>query len=111
MSGIKDLREILQQIHEPDEFRMTERDSKHPLYHIFSLDGAQFKDLKTELREYRPEHARFDIFINGQWILEQDYILEQDDKDILVKFIKENFSYTLDSDDKITIKGDIQIDD
>ena len=40
MSGIKDLREILQQIHESDEFRLLNYDSKHPLYHIFSLDSS-----------------------------------------------------------------------
>ena len=87
---IKDLRQILQQIHEPDEFLMEEYDGTHPLYHMFILRGAQFKDLKTQLRQFRPEHARFDIFINGQWILEQDYLLEQKDGDILVKFKKAN---------------------
>ena len=50
--------------------------------------GIKFKDLHSNLRREQPEHARFDIFINGQWILEQDYILEQQNKDILVKFIK-----------------------
>lgn len=107
---IKDLRQLLQQIHEPDEVILTERDGKHPNYHIFEVKDAQFKDLHKNLRDVRPEHGRFDIFINGQWILEQDYILEQDDKDILVKFKKANFPYTLSSADRITIVGDIQID-
>lgn len=109
--GIKDLKKILEQVHEPDEYQLIADNLSDPNYYIWKLENAKMKDLNQNLRNYRPEHARFDIFINGQWILEQDYILEQDDKDILVKFIKENFSYTLDSDDKITIKGDIQIDD
>ena len=42
------------------------------------------KDLDTlNLREFRPEHARFDIFINGQYILEDDYVQEHSGKDFL----------------------------
>ena len=44
------------------------------------------------------------------YILEQDYIFEQAGN-ILIKFKKANFPYTLDSNDKVLIKGDIQIDD
>ena len=56
------------------------------------------KDLDLKLREFRPEHARFDIFINGQYILEQDYIFEQVGPDILIKFKKaDEFSSTLES--------------
>ena len=108
---IKDLRNILQQIHEPDEFRLTELDGSHPNYHIFCLKNSSFKDLKLKLRKYRPEQSRFDIFINDQYILEEDYIFEQDGSDILVKFKKENFDYSLSSTDNIVISGDIQIDD
>lgn len=107
---IKDLRKLLQQIHEPDSIELTEHDGSHPTFHIFKLSNAKFKDLDLQLRKFRPEHARFDIFINGQYILEQDYIFEQVGPDILIKFKKANFAYTLDSNDKVLIKGDIQID-
>ena len=53
---IKDLRNILQQIHEPDEFRLTELDGSHPNYHIFCLKNSSFKDLKLKLRKYESEH-------------------------------------------------------
>ena len=107
---IKDLRNLLQQVHEPDSFLLSEHDGAHPTYHIFKLADARFKDLDLKLRPFRPEHARFDIFINGQYILESHYVFDVDNKDILVKFKKANFSYTLSSDDSIFIKGDIQID-
>ena len=107
---IKDLKKLLQQIHEPDAIQLTEHDGSHPTFHIFKLSNAKFKDLDLQLRKFRPEHARFDIFINGQYILENDYIFIQDDKDILVKFKKANFDYTLGSGDEVFIKGDIEID-
>ena len=108
---IKELKLLLNQIHEPDEFQLENYDGGHPEFHIWILKNAQFKDLHKNLRRERPEHARFDIFVNGQWILEQDYILEQQNHDILVKFRKANFGYILESDDRITIVGDIQIND
>ena len=107
---IKELKLLLNQIHEPDEFLLENYDGGHPVYHIWILRNAKFKDLHSNLRRERPEHARFDVFVNGQWILEQDYILEQQNKDILVKFIKANFDYILEADDKITIVGDVEID-
>tara|TARA_B100001057_G_scaffold168598_1_gene169331 strand:- start:6253 stop:6582 length:330 start_codon:yes stop_codon:yes gene_type:complete len=108
---IKELRDLLRQIQEPDTTTLVEYDSKHPTFHIWRLKNARLKDLDLKFREFRPEHARFDIFINGQYILEQDYIFEQEGPDILIKFKKANFAYTLNSNDKVLIKGDIQIDD
>ena len=58
---------------------------------------------------HNTEHARFDIFINGQYILENDYVFEHDGKNLLIKFIKANFSYNLSSSDEIKIEGDIQV--
>ena len=98
---IKDLRNLLQQVHEPDSFLLSEHDGAHPTYHIFKLADARFKDLDLKLRPIRKEHARFDIFINGQYILEKDYLFEQFGKDFLVKFKKSNFPYSLSSSDEI----------
>ena len=44
-----------------------------------------------------------------EYLLEADYIFEHDGKNLLIKFIKENFSYSLDSSDEIKIEGDIQV--
>jgi hypothetical protein len=81
----------------------------HPLYWIWKIQNAKMKDLNLNLRPFRKEHARFDIFINGQYILEKDYIAEQSGKDFHVKFIKANFAgvYNLEVDDSIKIEGDI----
>ena len=48
----------------------------HSVYWIWKLENAKLKDLDLNLRKFRPEHARFDIFINGQYILENDYDIE-----------------------------------
>jgi hypothetical protein len=63
--------------------------------------------LNTYLREFRKEHARFDIFINGQYILERDYIREQVNNDLHIKFKKSNFGFNLQTSDDIKIEGDI----
>jgi len=56
---------------------------------------------------FRKEHSRFDIFINGQFILERDYIFEQVNNDFHVFFIKENFEYQLEDTDDIKLEGDV----
>jgi hypothetical protein len=108
---IKDLRKILQQVHEPDEYQLIPHNLEHPLYWIWKLENAKMKDLNSYLRPYRKEHARFDIFINGQYILEKDYIFESVGKDFHVKFIKANFvgAYNLEIGDNIKIEGDIDL--
>jgi hypothetical protein len=106
---IKELQKILKQVHEYDEYRMVPHNMDHPLYWIWKIQNAKMKDLNLNLRPFRKEHARFDIFINGQYILEKDYIAEQSGKDFHVKFIKANFvgAYNLEVDDSIKIEGDI----
>ncbi len=37
-----------------------------------------------------------------------DFLVEQKTDGILVKFIKDNFEYSLDDDDYVEIKGDIE---
>ena len=107
--GIKDLKKILEQVHEPDEYQLTADNLSDPNYYIWKLENAKMKDLNLNLRNYRPEHARFDIFINGQYILEKDYILEHDGKNFIVKFIRANFPYTIRGFDDIKIEGDIDL--
>jgi hypothetical protein len=67
------------------------------------------KDLNSNLLKNRKEHSRFDIFINGQFILERDYETEQKNNDFLVKFIRANFPFNLESSDDIKIEGDIEL--
>lgn len=109
--GVNQLVKILEQVHEPDEFQLVAHDLNHGLYYIWKLENAKMKDLNVNLREFRKEHARFDIFINGQFIIEDDYLFEHSGKDFLIKFKKENFGYNLEIDDDIKIEGDIQVDE
>ena len=108
--AIKDLKIILQQVHEPNEYLLIPHQLNHPIYFIWKLENSKMKDLNSFLRPFRKEHARFDIFINGQYILEKDYIFEQVNNDFYVKFIKANFAgaYDLYESDVIKLEGDIE---
>ena len=107
--AINELVKILKQVHEPDEYQLSAHDLNHGLYYIWKLEGVKRKDLNSELRPFRQEHARFDIFINGQYILEKDYIVEASGSKLLIKFKKSNFPYVLESDDDIKIEGDLDL--
>jgi len=107
--AIKDLKKILEQVHEPDEYRLVPHDLNHPLYWIWKIENGKLKDLNDFLRPYRKEHARFDIFINGQYILERDYIAEQSGKDFHIKFKRSNFPFNLVSSDDIKLEGDVDL--
>jgi hypothetical protein len=105
---IKDLQKILLQVHAPEEFQLTEVGVNHPSYWIWKVPNAKMRDLDLKIREFRKEHARFDIFINGQYILEKDYIFEQGGKDFLIHFIKTHFPYNLSDSDEIKLEGDVE---
>ena len=104
---IHELNKILKQVHEPDEYLLVPYDLNHQTYWIWKVDGVKMKDLNLNLRPFRKEHARFDIFINGQYILEKDYIAEQVDNEFHIRFIKANFAYSLSETDNIKLEGDI----
>lgn len=107
--AIKDLVNILSQVHEPDEYKLVSHDMNHSLYWIWKLPDGKLKDLDLQVRVNRPEHARFDIFVNGQYVLEDDYIFEVYGSNLLIKFKKSNFGYSLVEGDDIKIEGDIQV--
>ena len=100
---------ILLQVHAPNEYQLGEVSIEHPLYWTWSVPNVKMRDLDLKIREFRKEHARFDIFINGQFILERDYETEQKNNDFLVKFIRANFPFNLESSDDIKIEGDIEL--
>ena len=107
--AIKDLQKILKQVHESDEYKLVPHNLNHQTYFIWKLENSKMKDLESFLIPLRKEHARFDIFINGQYILERDYIKEQVNNDLYIKFKKSNFQYNLEGDDDIKIEGDIDL--
>ena len=107
--GVNELKKLLEQVHELNEFRMNVHDASNPTHSIWKLENIKMKDLYIKLRKKRKEHARFDIFINGQYILEKDYITKHVDNVLFIKFIKSNFTYVIESDDDIRIEGDIEL--
>lgn len=107
LQNIKQLKDILKQIHEPNEYQLTLVNSTDKLYWIYELKGVKMKDLFTFLRNKRPEENRVDVFINKQFINERDYVIEYKGNDMYLKFKKSNFGYGLDSDDVIKVKGDL----
>jgi hypothetical protein len=105
---IHDLKNILEQINQTNESLLIPVNLQHPLYWIWKAENYKMKDLYNFLKSQRPEHARYDIFINGQYISEVDYVLSHNGNGIVVKFKKNNFQYQLDETDYITIEGDIE---
>ena len=74
---IGDLNRLFKQMHEPDEYHLAPYDLNHAIYWIWVLKNSYIKDLPLELRHLVKEHARFDVFVNGQFIGPNDYIVEQ----------------------------------
>ena len=105
--SVKDIRRVLQQLNEPNEFILEEVDLEDVNFFIYKISNCKIKDMDVRFNKLRPDHTRFDVFINGQFILDVDYIFEQSGKDFLIKFKRANFDYTLDSNDKVFIEGDL----
>lgn len=109
ITPLSDINRLLKQMHEPDEYYLTPYDLMHELYWIWILNNAVINDLAPNLRKNVKEHARFDVFVNGQFIGPKDYIIEQYGDSILVKFKKANFDYTLQRTDDIKLEGDFRL--
>ena len=114
--NVKQLKNIMKEINEPNEFELFSFDLAHPFYWIFKIDNVRLKTLYLELIDLRKPSARFDVFINGLFISENDYIFEQKDNDFYLKFIKEKFPtldrfgnpYEIDDTDEVKINGDVE---
>lgn len=76
-------------------------------YSIWLADGYRFADVIREV-EIRKTQSRVKVRINTQYINSKDFVIEQGSNGILIKFIKSNFEYTLDTLDEIVISGDIE---
>ncbi len=76
-------------------------------YWIWEATGWKFVDILREI-EYRVTQDRLNVCINTQNISPRDYIVEQGNNGLLLKFKKSSFEYQLDEQDFIEIKGDIE---
>jgi hypothetical protein len=110
------LKNILKEINEPNEFTLEPLDLQHPLYWIFYIPRVRIKKINAQLQNLRLESARFDVFINGLFIRTDDFIVENENNNFVVKFIRSKFPefdrfnaiYTIDNTDVIEIKGDLE---
>ena len=116
MSSIQDLKEIMMQINEPNEFELFADNLQHPYYWIYKVEGVRVKTIFSKLEQLRLFNSRFDVFVNGLFISENDYVFGNKGNDFYVKFIKTKFPdfdrfgnvYELDETDEVKINGDLE---
>lgn len=104
----RSLLDITQKINrKPGKVVLTPKDLTDTYYSIWEAKGWKFIDILREI-ELRETQDRVSIFVNTQSITPRDYVIEEKDGSIVVKFIKHQFEYQLDNIDYIEIKGDIE---
>jgi hypothetical protein len=104
----RSLLDITQKIsRKPGKTILTPKDLTNFTYWIFEATGWRFVSILREI-EYRTTQDRLKIYINTQSISAKDYIVEEGRNGLLIKFIKTNFQFDLDSNDYIQIEGDIE---
>jgi hypothetical protein len=86
---------------------LSPKDLTNSTYSIWEATGWRFVDILREI-QYRTTQDRLKIYINTQSISPRDYIVEDGGNGLLIKFIKNNFQFILDSGDYIQIEGDIE---
>jgi hypothetical protein len=91
----------------PKKVVLTPKDMDNTTYFIFEAKGYRFVSILREI-EIRNTQDRIIVYINTQSISARDYIVEESGNGLLIKFIKNNFQYELDTDDYIEIEGDIE---
>lgn len=91
----------------PNNVQLIPKDLNNPIYWIYEARGWKFVELLREI-EYRTTQDRLRVVVNTQFISAEDYIIEQISEGLIIKFIKNNFEFTLDDDDYIEINGDIE---
>ncbi len=104
----RNLLDITQKIsRKPVKAILTAKNLNDSTYWVFEAVGYKFVDLLREI-ELRSTQDRITLYINSQAISNRDFLVEESPTGLLVKFIKTNFQYELDSEDYIEIKGDIE---
>ena len=104
----RSLLDITQKIsRNPGKVVLTPKDLTNSTYWIYEATGWRFVSILREI-EYRTTQDRLKIYINTQSISARDYIVEEGGNGLLIKFIKSQFQFNLDSGDYIQIEGDIE---
>lgn len=113
---VKQLKNIMKEINEPNEFVLEPFDLYHPYYWVWVVKNVRIKTLFPQLEPKRRPTARFDVFINGLFIREEDYKFEQIVNDFYIKFKREKFPtldrfgnpYEIEVTDEVKIEGDLE---
>jgi hypothetical protein len=113
---ITELKSLMKEINEPNEFILEKAEFDNTLYWLYIGRGIRLKTLKFDLSTIRSSTSRFDIFINGLFISNNDYRVEEYENDIYIKFMKNMFPpfdrfgniYELELTDEVKIRGDIE---
>jgi len=113
---VTDIKNIMNEVNSPNEYELFQHDVNHPYYWIYKVQNVRIKTLASFLADLRKPSARFDVFINGLFISENDYIFEQIENNFHIKFIKKRFpildrfgnSYEIVDTDEVKIKGDVE---
>lgn len=106
--SVKEIKNLLAQINAPNEIQLDEVDlATDNLHYIWKATNCKLRDFDTRFEKLRKDHSKFDVFINGQFILEVDYIFSQINDDLVIYFKKANFPYVLVGSDVVLIEGDI----
>ena len=104
----RSLLDITQKIsRNPGKINLTPKDLTNSTYWIYEATGWRFVDILREI-QYRTTQDRLKIYINTQSISARDYVVEEGGNGLLIKFIKSQFQFNLDSGDYIQIEGDIE---
>jgi hypothetical protein len=117
----KQLKEILKQINEPNEFILTPFDLTHPSFWIWKAEGVRIKPIFSKISGLRREQSRWDVFINGQYIAKQDFENQIRENDLYIFFKRANFPpqfvngdlagqpYQILPEWEVKIKGDLEL--
>lgn len=114
--NLKDIKNIMYQVNEPNEFELSFHAANHPFYWIYKIDNVRVKTLYTPLEKLRHPSARFDVFIDGRFYRDEDYLVETEANTFYIKFIKAKFPaldrfdnpFELDETNEVKIHGDIE---
>ena len=106
--SVKEIKDLLKQINEPNSFELTEYDLTNPTYWIYKGQGIRIKQLNQKFVSLRSNAARYDIFVNELFVPKDNYVFEQISNGFYIKFIKANFDYIVHNYDTVSITGDIE---
>jgi hypothetical protein len=91
----------------PGKVILSAKDLNDADYWIFEGTGWRFVGILREI-QYRETQDRVKVYINTQSISNRDFLIEESPNGLIVKFIKNKFQYSLDTDDYIEVIGDIE---